>query len=59
MDTRQLMKGIMRALQERGADKAALWLSGSSSEEFNVVYQELNLLRSVESQSLNLGVIKD
>lgn len=59
MDKRQIMKGIIATLQERGADKIELWLSNRSKEEFNIVYKELNLLRSVESQSLSLTVIQD
>ena len=59
MDKRQLMKGIMASLQKRGADEIELWLSSSSTEEFNVVYKELNLLRSIENQGLSLTVFKD
>lgn len=59
MEKRQIMKGIITTLQERGADKIELWLSNRSKEEFNIVYKELNLLRTVESQSLSLAVIKD
>jgi len=59
MDKRQILKNTMAALLERGADKVSLWLSSRNKEEFNIVYRELNLLRSVESQNFNLIVIKD
>lgn len=59
MDKRLLMKNALAALLEKGADKASMWLTGRVKEEFNIVYKELNLLRTVESQSLSLVVIKD
>ena len=59
MDKRQILKNTMATLLARGADKVSLWLSSRSKEEFNIVYKELNLLRSVESQNLTLIVIKD
>ena len=59
MDTRQIMSQALQALLDKGADKVALWLTEKTKEEFNIVYKELNLLRSVESQNFNLIVIKD
>ncbi len=59
MDTRQIMSQTLQALLDRGADKVALWLTERTKQEFNIIYKELNLLRTVESQSLSLIVIKD
>ncbi|MDD4309400.1 MAG: metallopeptidase TldD-related protein [Candidatus Cloacimonetes bacterium] len=59
MDKRIIMKNALAALKEKGADKASMWLTGKVKEEFNIVYKELNLLRTVESQNLLLVVIKD
>ena len=59
MDKRIVMKNTLAALLEKGADKVSLWLINRTTEEFNIVYKELNLLRTVESQSFSLSVIKD
>jgi len=59
MDTRQIMKLTLQTLLDKGADKAALWLSETTKDEFNIVYKELNLLRTVQSQNISLIVIKD
>lgn len=59
MMQREIMKKTLNTLLEKGADKVALWLSESHKEEFNIVYKELNLLRTVESQGFSLIVIKD
>ena len=59
MIERKELKELISRLQARGAQKVTLRASSSSEEEFNLVYKELNLLRSVESQSLSIVVIKD
>ncbi len=50
---------IIAKLKARGAEKVSLRVWTVSEEEFNLVYKELNLLRSVEKQGLALSVIKD
>lgn len=59
MDTRKLMADTLDALLKKGADKASIWLTNKTQDEFNILYKELNLLRTVESQNLSLTVIKD
>jgi PmbA protein len=59
MDKRKIMQNAMATLLEKGADKVSMWLTSRIKEEFNIVYKELNLLRTVESQSFILIVIKD
>ncbi len=44
---------------DHGADKASVRLNMDDTLEFNVIYKELNLLRSIASQSLGLSIIKD
>jgi PmbA protein len=59
MMKRQIMKNAMDSLLERGAQKVSLRLNTSMIEEFNIVFKELNLLRTVESHSFSIAVIKD
>lgn len=50
---------LIARLQDRGAQKVTLRAWSSSEEEFNLIYKELNLLRSVEKQGLSIVVLKD
>jgi len=59
MDKRKLMADTIAALLQKGADKASIWLTTKTQDEFNIIYKELNLLRTVESQGLSVTVIKD
>lgn len=59
MIKREELKQLITRLQDRGAEKVTLSAWSSSEEEFNLIYKELNLLRSVEKQGLNIVVIKD
>jgi len=54
-----MMADTIAALLKKGADKASIWLTNKTQDEFNIIYKELNLLRTVESQGLSLTVIKD
>lgn len=59
MDKRKLTQQTLKRMMDLGADKASIRLSASDTQEFNVVYRELNLLRSISTQSMGLSVIKD
>lgn len=59
MNCQEIMKTTMQKLLDRGADKVALTIDMTTTEEFNVVFKELNLLRSLESQSFSIMIIKD
>jgi PmbA protein len=59
MNPRALMDDILARLLQKGADKVSLSYNASTEEEFNAVYRELNLLRTVNSNRINLAVIKD
>ena len=53
------LQNILNLLLERGAEHASLSYEKETQEEFNVIYQRLSFLRSVESASLSMYVIKD
>lgn len=53
------LQNILNRLLERGADHASLRFENETKEEFNVIYQRLSFLRSVESSSLSMYVIRD
>ena len=55
----QICKQLIDRLLEHGADKAVVSFNQTETSEFNLIYKELNLLRSLESSHLNLYVIKD
>ncbi len=59
MTQRNLMQEIQTKLLDQGADKVALNYSSRTQEEFNLIYKQLNLLRTVQTNSLSLIVIKD
>lgn len=59
MNYQKIMKNTMQSLLDKGADKVSIELEAASTEEFNVIFKELNLLRSLESQSLSIMVLKD
>jgi len=59
MNGRELLDAILKKLMDKGADKASLKYSDEKNEEFNIVFKELNLLRTVETKSVSIGVIKD
>lgn len=59
MNPRELLESILKKLMDKGADKASLKYSAETDEEFNIVFKELNLLRTVETNSVSIAVIKD
>jgi PmbA protein len=59
MSRREMLQNVLQKLMDKGADKVSLHYSDSVKEEFNILYKELNLLRTVESAGLSLVVIKD
>ncbi len=59
MNYDKLVQQTLQKLMDHGADKASIRLSMDDTLEFNVIYKELNLLRSIASQSLGLSIIKD
>lgn len=59
MNTREMLDSILQKLQAGGADKAALSYNSETDEEFNIIFKELNLLRTVETNSIGMQVIKD
>lgn len=59
MNPRELLDSILHKLKAKGADKVSLRYDAETDEEFNIIYKELNLLRTVETNSVALGVIKD
>ncbi len=59
MNRKDILKSVMTKLKDRGAEKISLSAWTISDEEFNLVYKELNLLRSVEKQGLSIAIIKD
>lgn len=50
---------LIDRLLELGADKALVIFTQSESSEFNLIYKELNLLRSLESSDITINVYKD
>jgi len=54
-----MLKTTAEQLRTKGADKFSLSLMQTETQEFNLVYKELNLLRSMQSTNLGLTVIKD
>ncbi|HOH46861.1 MAG TPA: TldD/PmbA family protein [Candidatus Cloacimonadota bacterium] len=54
-----LCKKLIDRLLELGADKAVVSYNESEDSEYNLIYKELNLLRSLESKRLNLAAYKD
>lgn len=59
MNYQNILKDTMQSLLDKGADKVSIDLNVTTKEEFNVVFKELNLLRSLESQSLSIMVLKE
>ncbi|MDI3503705.1 MAG: PmbA protein [Candidatus Cloacimonadota bacterium] len=59
MDSRAFCKSLIESLIQRGADKVQINLNQSEKTEYNLVYKELNLLRSMDSASLYIMLIKD
>lgn len=59
MDSKTFCQSLIDRLLQRGADKVVVSLNESETNEYNLVYKELNLLRSIESKSLNIQVLKD
>ncbi|MDZ4181936.1 MAG: metallopeptidase TldD-related protein [Candidatus Cloacimonadaceae bacterium] len=59
MNARKMMQYALKTMLDKGVQKAALNLSMTSQEEFNVNFKELNLLRSTDSNSLSLKAIRD
>ncbi len=59
MNYREILQNTMQLLKDKGADKIELVLNKSDKEEFNLIYKELNLLRSVNSIAMNISIIKD
>lgn len=53
------MKDTLNMIIDKGADKASLSLELTNTEEFNVIFKELNLLRSLESINYSIVIIKD
>lgn len=59
MSKRDLMQSILQKLLDKVADKASLTFNAETDEEFNIIFKELNLLRTVEANSIGMVVIKD
>ncbi len=55
----QICKQLIDRLLNSGADKAVVQFNQTETSEFNLIYKELNLLRSMESTRLNLIAFKD
>ncbi|HNQ43613.1 MAG TPA: hypothetical protein PKI59_04255, partial [Candidatus Cloacimonadota bacterium] len=55
----KICKKLIDRLLELGADKALVIFTQSESSEFNLIYKELNLLRSLESSDITINVYKD
>jgi PmbA protein len=54
-----ICKQLIDRLLKNGADKAVVSFNQTETSEFNLIYKELNLLRSLESTRLSLFAIKD
>ncbi len=59
MNSKELLTDIRKKLLAKGADKVSLTFNAETDEEFNIIYKELNLMRTVETNSIGMGVIKD
>ena len=59
MNIREILTATAQKLHDKGADKFSISVMQTETQEFNLVYKELNLLRSMPTTHLGLTVIKD